>query len=167
MYFFFIYFFYFLFLNRYYLHHTVTPAVLHRDLKTDNILVTRDGKFKLGDFGISRQLTGNNMQKTRLIGSLIYMAPEVLTGDYTEKCDVFSYGILLGELWGRHPFFGPNNNRTESSNHLSLISSLEKRSLKVEFPENCPKHIKDLIAVCLSWDPNLRPSFVEITKMLK
>jgi serine/threonine protein kinase len=73
--------------------------IIHRDLKLDNILLTKDLKPKITDFGISKVLNENSNTKTKKIGTSIYMAPEViLTNNYDQKCDVFSFSIIMYQL---------------------------------------------------------------------
>ena len=88
-----------------YLH---AHGVCHRDLKPENILfsnVADDSCLKLIDFGLSKVLDGeSNMKKT--VGTTFYMAPEVIQGNYNEKCDIWSCGIILYiMLCGKPPFY--------------------------------------------------------------
>ncbi len=84
-------------------------AILHRDIKTENIMVSEDGRFKLGDFGLARQMkitTGSLSVK----GSFTYMSPEVFHGErYDTKADQYSLGIVLYRLMNknRDPFTDP------------------------------------------------------------
>lgn len=72
--------------------------ILHRDIKTQNIFVTKNNILKLGDFGISKQLEATKFTNT-LKGTPYYMAPEVCAGKkYDKKADVWSVGIVLYEL---------------------------------------------------------------------
>ncbi|KAF5809630.1 putative protein kinase CAMK-CDPK family [Helianthus annuus] len=81
-------------------------GVVHRDLKPENILLTTSGKIKLADFGLAVRIT-NGQSLAGLAGSPAYVAPEVLTGNYSEKVDVWSAGILLHVLLvGVLPFQG-------------------------------------------------------------
>ena len=99
-----------------YLHSSSTP-IIHRDLKSLNILIDESFKAKIGDFGWTR-LKGDRM--TKKIGTFQWMAPEVITGDrYSEKADVFSYGIILWEIASREPpykSFLIRHNRVQSIN---------------------------------------------------
>ena len=68
---------------------------MHRDIKPDNILF-HDGVVKLGDFGFCKNLENDNAMTSTMLGSPIYMAPEVLKGeDYSTKADVWSLGVVL------------------------------------------------------------------------
>ena len=78
--------------------------IIHRDIKPENILIN-NGCIKLADFGFCRKLKNDDLARTR-VGSPIYMAPEILFDKpYTDKCDIYSLGVLLYEmLFARAPF---------------------------------------------------------------
>ena len=85
------------------LHFLHSENIVHRDLKPENLLLTskgKDGKVKLGDFGLSKIVQENELMRTAC-GTWAYCAPEVLrirrdrVGTYDSKCDVFSIGVIL------------------------------------------------------------------------
>ncbi|POM78212.1 TKL protein kinase [Phytophthora palmivora] len=77
--------------------HSLMPPVIHRDLKSRNILLNHDFEAKLTDFGISRERLDQTM--TAGVGTSLWMAPEVMLGEkYDVKADMFSFGVVLSEL---------------------------------------------------------------------
>lgn len=81
--------------------HSFNPPILHRDLKSLNLLLDEAFRTKLADFGWTRTLANYMTSK---IGTYQWMAPEVIAGQvYTEKADVFSFGIILWEIAAREP----------------------------------------------------------------
>ncbi|KAH6761365.1 mechanosensitive channel of small conductance-like 10 [Perilla frutescens var. frutescens] len=96
-----------------YLHES-TPKILHRDLKPSNIFLDDAFHVRVADFGHARFLTDEEKAMTGETGTFVYMAPEVIKCEpYDEKCDVYSFGIMLNELiTGEYPYtdtdFGPS-----------------------------------------------------------
>lgn len=103
--------------------------IMHRDLKPDNILI-HNGQIKLGDFGFCKSLETTVDMAATMLGSPIYMAPEVLRGEsYTSKADIWSLGVVLFEmLFGFCPF--------ESNSIAKLISVLRENELKIPLEAN-------------------------------
>lgn len=146
-----------------YLHENCHPPIVHRDLKPSNVLLAADGTAKLTDFGISTFDTAH-LQKTQGVGSFRYMAPEVLTSNlYSVKCDVFSFGILLVELFsGRYAF---TEERFSALGVAALMTQI-LGGLRPEIPDELPISLKSLIGECLSHVPDVRPTFAEIEHRL-
>ncbi|KAJ3438258.1 mitogen-activated protein kinase kinase kinase [Anaeramoeba flamelloides] len=90
-----------------YLH---SKKLVHRDLKTPNVLFSEDGKIKIADFGLSKTMSlSNTLINHTIVGTPRWMAPELLRGEqnYTDKVDIYSFGIILWEIsTGKIPFEG-------------------------------------------------------------
>ena len=85
-------------------------SIIHRDIKPDNIFVTDDNRFKLGDFGIARRLQRDDLNASQRVGSLGYMSPEVFHAQsYDLRADLYSLGLVLYKLVNdrREPFSPP------------------------------------------------------------
>ena len=119
-------------------------GICHRDLKPENLLYLNEGSeidnpIKVIDFGLSQIITQSNKLKTK-VGTAYYVAPEILQGSYTEKCDIWSAGVILYILLsGSPPFNGPNDN--------AIYNKIAK--MEFEYPEkkwaNISNEAKDLI----------------------
>jgi tetratricopeptide (TPR) repeat protein len=153
-----------------YLHE---QGVLHRDLKSSNVLVNRieDGKeeyvVKIADFGMARmQKKKNNTSffMTVDVGATLWRAPEVFKNeegsqDYSFPADVWSYGITCYEvLTGEVPFEGET---------LAQLRQNILCGLRPILPETCPGVLKYLLMQCWSLMPYHRPNFSDIHKILK
>lgn len=79
--------------------------IIHRDIKSDNILIDRAGQVKLADFGYSAQLTMERDARSSKVGTVCWMAPELIKGErrYDTKIDVWSFGIFAVELANGDP----------------------------------------------------------------
>lgn len=103
-----------------------TQGILHRDIKDENIFVSSNGIFKLGDFGISKELSRSGMAASAK-GTPFYMAPEVFKGEkYDIRADLYSLGIVLYKLlnYGRLPFMPPYPREVK---YKDSETSLDKR----------------------------------------
>lgn len=89
------------------LHHLHTSQIMHRDIKTHNILLFSNGLVKLGDFGVAKSFSHTKIRSS-FVGSPLYMAPELHSSNgYTYKADIWSLGCVLYELCClRHPYNG-------------------------------------------------------------
>ena len=147
-----------------YLHTTTWPPIIHRDLKSPNVLIdSLDEKAeviaKVADFGLSQVLASTT--QGRSVANPVWLAPEIMKAEeYTEKADVYSYGVMLYELASRQDFFGDTK----------FMSALENRVIEGErpvIPTGTPPEFLKLIELCWDGDPENRPSFVEICELLK
>ena len=132
--------------------HSMDPPKLHRDLKSLNVVIDQAYNAKLADFGWTRN-KGKRM--TTKIGTYQWMAPEVIVGvKYTERADVFSYGIILWEIATRDPpYLGIDG--TEVSKKVVH----ENFRPVITRAHECPKAFKNLMERCWDRDPMNRPTF--------
>ncbi|XP_075453583.1 mitogen-activated protein kinase kinase kinase 7 isoform X2 [Ascaphus truei] len=142
-----------------YLHSMQPKALIHRDLKPPNLLLIAGGTvLKICDFGtacdIQTHMTNNK-------GSAAWMAPEVFEGsNYSEKCDVFSWGIILWEVITRRKPFD------EIGGPAFRIMWAVHNGTRPPLIKNLPKPIESLMTRCWSKDPPQRPSMEEIVKIM-
>ncbi|XP_022768396.1 serine/threonine-protein kinase PEPKR2 [Durio zibethinus] len=133
-------------------------GVVHRDIKPENILLTTSGKIKLADFGLAMRIS-NGQTLSGLAGSPAYVAPEVLLGNYSEKVDIWSAGVLLHALLvGVLPFQGD-----------SLKAVFEAiKNVKLEFHsgiwESVSKPARNLLARMLTRDVSSRITADEVLR---
>ncbi|XP_052894349.1 mitogen-activated protein kinase kinase kinase 12 isoform X2 [Anopheles moucheti] len=132
-----------------YLH---THKIIHRDLKSPNILIGDGDVIKISDFGTSREWNEIST-KMSFAGTVAWMAPEVIRNwPCNEKVDIWSYGVVLWELLtGEVPY-----KNVDSSQILYGVGSY---LLHLPIPDTCPEGFKLLIKQCWSTKPRNRPSF--------
>ncbi|KAI0567154.1 Serine/threonine protein kinase [Gracilaria domingensis] len=142
-----------------YLHDS---KLLHRDLKSSNLLLDKDFNCKVGDFGLTRISKGSAAaQMTGQCGTFQYMAVEVLANKpYSEKADVFSFGILLWEIVARKlPYFGMQP--------MQVGMAVLNQGLRPTIPRECPPSLAKLMRSCWDSDPSRRPSFTQLVSILE
>ncbi len=132
---------------------------IHRDVKTGNILLTREGIAKLGDFGVSTQLMHSFSKKISKIGTPFYMSPEVIMQNkYNYKCDIWSLGITCYEMAEGEPPFS----KTKPYLVLKKIITHPPNGLKNK--DKWSKDFNDFVEKCLIYEPNERPSAKDLLK---
>ncbi|KAF3570203.1 hypothetical protein F2Q69_00063659 [Brassica cretica] len=109
--------------------HTSTPTIVHRDLKTPNLLVDNNWNVKVGDFGLSRLKHNTFLSSKSTAGTPEWMAPEVLRNEPSnEKCDVYSFGVILWELATlRLPWRGMNP--------MQVVGAVGFQNRRLEIPK--------------------------------
>jgi len=138
--------------------HCYNPPILHLDLKTHNLLIDENWIVKVADFGLSR--TKSQTVSKGKAGSPVYMAPEMLLDlGYDEKADIYSFGIVLWELFTQEE---PYKDKFKSFD--DLVEAVTKKGKRPDIPETCPAKLKTLIQQCWNPSPAIRPSFAKILK---
>ncbi|MEO0185503.1 MAG: UvrD-helicase domain-containing protein, partial [candidate division WOR-3 bacterium] len=136
-------------------------GVLHRDLKPENMLMTENNTIKITDFGLACFLkTGSIAASTA--GTPIYMAPEVWSGKFSEKSDIWSIGVIFYELLtGIPPFLDDSLD--------GLKEKIEKGKLLIPsmIRSDIPGHLEDIVVKCLNACPESRPDSETITTAIK
>ena len=134
--------------------------VVHRDIKPENIVFsdqTEESSVKLIDFGLSKTFNNSKPDLKTRVGTCFYMSPEVIKGEYNEKCDIWSLGVLLYVLIsGRAPFNGSDDN--------AIIKKVSegKFEFKWEGWKNISNECKNLIKTMLVVDVDKRPTAQEV-----
>jgi serine/threonine protein kinase len=141
------------------LHGSQNP-IIHHDLKPSNCLIDENMRVKISDFGFSIiKPKGEFICSEVPKGTAIYMAPEISDGDeYDEKCDVYSFGIILWEIYTRTK---PYNDIPDLSTD-TLFYHVNDNGRRPIVPEECPDKIRSLITRCWDADPDARPPFADI-----
>uniref|UniRef100_A0A7R9Z4D4 non-specific serine/threonine protein kinase n=1 Tax=Chlamydomonas euryale TaxID=1486919 RepID=A0A7R9Z4D4_9CHLO len=126
-------------------------GILHRDLKTANIFLTKDGSIKLGDFGISRSLSSSLDLAQTIIGTPYYMSPEVMSSQpYDFKSDMWSLGCCLYEMMTlKHAF--------DATDLTSLVLKV-MRGEHLPIPDTFSMALRDTAKQLLSKIPKMRPT---------
>ena len=156
-------------LGLYYLHHQ-TPPIIHRDLCSNNVLLTANMTAKISDLGVARILNLTPLQVSRMTqnhGTPAYMPPEVMVGNpkYDTSVDEFSYGILMIHMFsGRWPEPQVGPVRVESGRMIP-VSEAERREVFLRAIGNDDSSM-DLISRLINNDPQVRPHASEIVERL-
>ena len=153
--------------------HGQTPAIIHRDLSANNVLLTSDMRAKISDLGVAKILNLTPAQRTQMTtcpGTQSYMPPEALKHNptYDTKIDCFSYGVMiLHVLCGRWPL--PDEatcvNPNDPHQLIPLTEAERREEYLQEIGEDHP--LMTLIQECLSNHPPLRPDTVEILRQVR
>lgn len=140
--------------------------IVHRDLKLGNILLDEHKQAKIADFGFS-QIKKKTQQffhdDVKPKGNILYMAPEVMQlGDFNEKADVYSYGLIMWEIM-TGVLWDPPQDYTTAETYKKFICNLKRRP---EIPQQVPSMLAKLIESCWAQSPENRPSMVNVISAL-
>ncbi|XWS70255.1 hypothetical protein CRYUN_Cryun03dG0032900 [Craigia yunnanensis] len=147
--------------------HTSHPTIVHRDLKTPNLLVDKNWVVKVCDFGLSRMKHHTFLSSKSTAGTFAvglrpeWMAPEILRNEpANEKCDVYSFGVILWELVTlRIPWKGLNS--------MQVVGAVGFQNRRLEIPEDVDPIVAQIIHECWQTEPHLRPSFTQLMSRLR
>lgn len=141
--------------------HTSIPTIVHRDLKSHNLLVDNNWNVKVCDFGLSRLKHNTFLSSKSTAGTPEWMAPEILRNEPSnEKCDVYSFGVILWELATlKLPW--------NEMNPIQVVGAVGFQNRRLEIPKEVDPLVARVICECWQTEPNLRPSFAHLTVRLK
>ncbi|MQL93244.1 hypothetical protein Taro_025880, partial [Colocasia esculenta] len=161
-----------------YLHSGCKPPIIHRDVKTANILLNQNLEAKIADFGLSKAFINedhSHISTKTVAGTLGYLDPEYqLTSQLNEKSDVYSFGVVLLELiTGKPPVFGDTEKiHIASWVHQTVlesgdISRITDPNLRGEYDQNSIWKVVEVAISCASASPAQRPTMSQVVTQLK
>ncbi|XP_029146572.1 serine/threonine-protein kinase CTR1 isoform X2 [Arachis hypogaea] len=141
--------------------HQMRPPIVHGDLKSPNLLVDNTYTVKVADFGLSRTKANTFLSSKTAAGTPEWMAPEVILGKPSnEKCDVFSFAVILWELVTlEQPW--------RQLNPSQVVAAVGFMDQRLEIPSHVNPQVTALIELCWDTDPTRRPSFSHVMKRLR
>ncbi|KAI8566960.1 hypothetical protein RHMOL_Rhmol02G0083700 [Rhododendron molle] len=161
-----------------YLHEKFQPSIIHRDIRSSNVLLFEDFKAKIADFNLSNQAPdmAARLHSTRVLGTFGYHAPEyAMTGQLTQKSDVYSFGVVLLELLtGRKPVDhtmprGQQSLVTWATPRLSedKVKQCVDPKLNGEYPPKGVAKLAAVAALCVQYESEFRPNMSIVVKALQ
>ncbi|OVA16666.1 Protein kinase domain [Macleaya cordata] len=161
-----------------YLHEKAQPHIIHRDIKSSNILLFDDYVAKVADFDLSNQAPdmAARLHSTRVLGTFGYHAPEyAMTGQLSSKSDVYSYGVVLLELLtGRKPVDptlprGQQSLVTWATPRLSedKVRQCVDQRLAGDYPPKAVAKMAAVAALCVQYEADFRPNMSIVVKALQ
>ncbi|KAB2087164.1 hypothetical protein ES319_A04G084200v1 [Gossypium barbadense] len=141
--------------------HRHNPPIVHRDLKSPNLLVDKKYTVKVCDFGLSRLKANTFLSSKSAAGTPEWMAPEVLRDEPSnEKSDVYSFGVILWELATLQQPWG-------NLNPAQVVAAVGFRGKRLDIPRDLNPQVAAIIEDCWANEPWKRPSFSNIMERLK
>ncbi|KAF4318360.1 hypothetical protein JM18_008647 [Phytophthora kernoviae] len=149
--------------------HSFVPPLVHRDLKSMNVLLSSDFKAKLSDFGTSRFRSVESTM-TAGVGTGRWLAPEVIRGDtdYGTSADIYSFGVLLTELdTNQIPYSNTRGSNGKKLSDMTILHRVATGKLHPEVRITCGPALRNLVQRCLVEDPAQRPAATVIAYELR
>lgn len=154
--------------------HQRRPPIVHRDLKSLNLLLNEDGSIKVADFGLSRFLNEEDSNQTtlaKLRGTYAYCSPEVYFGEFfSPKSDVYSLGVILWELVTRlvtGKYYRPYGDYAYIQFDFQIIIQAAKKFCRPTIPPEAPTEVASLIRLLWAPKPDSRPDCPTLLSMIK
>ncbi|RMX62514.1 hypothetical protein DD238_007995 [Peronospora effusa] len=145
--------------------HNCDPPLVHRDLKSSNLLCTRTYSCKVSDFGESKQQLLPGKLFSTIVGTPYWLAPEILREErYDAQVDCYSFGVILVELETRHE---PYHDLPKDYTTIDIMMGVSRGALRPTIPVSCSPCRRKLISQCLDNDPTRRPKMTEILYALQ
>ena len=143
------------------LRHLHENGIIHRDLKPLNIMISTSGRtFKLGDLGVSRQLSEETLLVRSFYGTPLYLSPELVDNKpYNEKTDIWSLGVILYEICALQPPF--------QGNTLLDVAKLVSGGKYPPLPRQFSAHVHRCVAWMLQLDYSKRPNIVQLLQFVE
>src|SRR6478609_2237220 len=128
-------------------------GIVHRDVKPENVLLAEDGRIKIGDFGLARATTANTATGQQLLGTIAYLAPELVTrGTADARSDIYALGIMLYEmLVGEQPYKGEQPMQIAFQHATESVPRPSARNPGV------PEQLDELVLWATEKSPDERP----------
>uniref|UniRef100_A0A0E0FIW1 non-specific serine/threonine protein kinase n=1 Tax=Oryza nivara TaxID=4536 RepID=A0A0E0FIW1_ORYNI len=166
-----------------YLHEHVVPVYVHRDIKSANILLDKDFRAKIADFGLAKLTEVGSMSQslsTRVAGTFGYMPPEARYGEVSPKVDVYAFGVVLYELLSaKQAIVRSSESVSESKglvflfeealsapNPTEALDELIDPSLRGDYPVDSALKIASLAKSCTHEEPGMRPTMRSVVVAL-
>jgi len=155
--------------------HDWNPVIVHRDFKSQNLLVSDQGNLKGCDFGLARSVqdnppTGGQSTLSKLRGTFQYTAPEIYNqAGFTPKADIYSTAVILWEIVYKlinNEYLQPFSEFPHLVFDFQIIIQVAKNNLRPTIPETTPDSVKNLINSCWNGDHEARPTAQQLLVMI-
>lgn len=160
-----------------YLHEVCQPPIVHRNFKSNNLLLDEDLSVRVSDCGLASLISSGSVSQLsgHLLSAYGYGAPEFESGIYTHQSDVYSFGVVMLELLTGRKSHDRTRNRGEQFlvrwaipqlHDIDALSMMVDPSLKREYPTKSLSHFADIISRCVQSEPEFRPAMSEVVQDL-